>query len=115
MSGYSASKHAILGYMNCLRAEESCNGLRVLTICPGFVQTNISVNSITEDGKIYGKVSNSIKKGIGVEECATKIINAINTNKSEVIIGKGLSYWAPTIYRFFPSLFRKLSAAKNIR
>ena len=115
MSGYSASKHAIIGYMDCLRAEESCNGLQVLTVCPGFVQTNISVNAMTEDGQKYGKVAKSIKKGIGVKECATKIIKAIKANKSEVIIGKGLSYWAPTIYRFFPSLFRKLSAAKNIR
>jgi short-subunit dehydrogenase len=37
--------------MDCLRAEESCNGLQVLTICPGFVQTNISLNVITESGK----------------------------------------------------------------
>jgi len=115
MSGYSASKHAIIGYMDCLRAEESCNGLQVLTICPGFVQTNISVNAMTEDGKSYGRVAKSIKEGIGVEECASKIINAVKANKSEVVIGKGLSYWAPTIYRFFPSLFRKITAAKNIR
>jgi short-subunit dehydrogenase len=113
MSGYSASKHAIVGYMDCLRAEESCNGLQVLTICPGFVQTNISVNAMTEDGKTYGRVAKSIKNGITVDICATKIVNAIKANKSEVIIGTGLSYWAPTIYKFFPSLFRKLTAAKK--
>ena len=115
MSGYSASKHAILGYMDCLRAEESKNGLQVLTICPGFVQTNISVNSMTESGEVFGEVSHAIKHGIKVDECAAKIVRAIQADKDEVIIGKGLSYWAPTIYRFFPSLFRKLSAAKNIR
>ncbi|MCJ8319642.1 MAG: hypothetical protein MJK12_08405 [Colwellia sp.] len=67
---------------------------------------------MTENGQSYGKVAKSIKEGIGVEECAAKIISAVKANKSEVIIGKGLSYWAPTIYRFFPSLFRKISAAK---
>ena len=115
MSGYSASKHAIIGYMDCLRAEESCNGLQVLTICPGFVQTDISVNAITEEGKTYGKVAKSIKNGIAVDVCASKIVDAIKANKNEVVIGIGLSAWAPTIYRFFPNLFRKLSAAKNIR
>ncbi len=115
MSGYSASKHAIIGYMDCLRAEESCNGLQVLTICPGFVQTNISVNAMTEDGQTFGKVAKSIKEGIAVDDCAMQILKAIKADKSEVVIGKGLSYWAPTIYRFFPNLFRKIVAAKNIR
>ena len=115
MSGYSASKHAIIGYMDCLRAEESCNGLQVLTICPGFVQTNISVNAMTENGQAFGKIAKSIKEGIEVGDCAMQILKAIKADKSEVVIGKGLSYWAPTIYRFFPNLFRKIVASKNIR
>lgn len=115
MSGYSASKHAIIGYMDCLRAEESLNGLQVLTICPGFVQTNISVNSMTEKGESFGKVSTSIKDGITADACAKSIVEAIKKDKNEVVIGRGLSYWAPTIKRFFPHLFRTLSAKKNIR
>jgi len=31
------------------------------------------------------------------------------------VIGKGISYWAPTIARLFPSLFRKVTAKKNFR
>ena len=115
MSGYSASKHAIIGYMDCLRAEESANGLHVLTICPGFVQTNISVNALVEDGSTFGRVAGSIKHGISVEECAKKIIEAIEQEKNEVVIGKGMSYWAPTISRLFPNTFKKLAAKKNFR
>ncbi len=37
MSGYSAFKHVIIGYMNSLRAEESQHAIDVLTIFPGFV------------------------------------------------------------------------------
>ncbi len=115
MSGYSASKHAIIGYMDSLRAEEAENGLQVLTICPGFVQTNISVNSITADGSTLGTMSKAIRTGIPVAECANKIIQAIEQDKEEVIIGKGISYWAPTIKRFFPGLLRKLTAKNNYR
>lgn len=115
MSGYSASKHAIIGYMDCLRAEESKSGIQVLTICPGFVQTQISVNAMTANGAAFGKVAGSIKNGIAVDDCAKQIIKAIVADKDEVIIGKGLSYWAPTIYRFFPTIFRKISASKNFR
>ena len=115
MSGYSASKHAIIGYMDCLRAEESINGLQVLTICPGFVQTNISVNAMVADGSRFGKIAGSIKHGIAVDDCARQIIKAIEQDKDEVVIGKGISYWAPTIARLFPKTFRKLTAKNNVR
>lgn len=115
MSGYSASKHAIIGYMDCLRAEESVNGLHVLTICPGFVQTKISVNAMVADGAQFGKVAGSIKHGIAVDDCAKQIVKAIEQDKEEVVIGKGISYWAPTIARLFPNTFRKMTAKKNFR
>ena len=115
MSGYSASKHAIIGYMDCLRAEESSNGLHVLTICPGFVKTKISVNAMVADGGQFGKIAGSIKHGIEVDDCAKQIVKAIEQDKSEVVIGKGISYWAPTIARLFPNTFRKVTAKKNFR
>jgi short-subunit dehydrogenase len=115
MSGYSASKHAIIGYMDCLRAEESINGLHVLTICPGFVQTKISVNAMIADGGQFGEVADSIKYGITVDDCAKQIVKAVEADKNEVVIGEGISYWAPTIARLFPNTFRKMAAKKNFR
>jgi len=101
--------------MDCLRAEEAATGIQVLTVCPGFVQTNISINSIVGDGQTLGSMSKAISGGISVQECASKIIAAIRANKEEVIIGKGISYWAPTIKRFFPRLLRTLVAKNNYR
>ena len=115
MAGYSASKHAIVGYMDCLRAEETANGIKVLNICPGFVQTNISVNAYKGDGSKFKDMASSIANGIPVDSCAKQIRQAIEKEKAHVIIGKGISYWAPTIYKFFPGVFRYLSAAKNYR
>lgn len=115
MSSYAASKHAIVGYMDCLRAEEQVNGLHVLTVCPGFVSTNISINARTSDGSKYGEMADSIESGISAESCAVQIIKAVKARKNEVYIGKGLSRWAPVIKRFFPSLLMYLAGKKNIR
>lgn len=115
MSGYAASKHALIGYMDCLRAEETHHGVKVLNVCPGFVQTNISVNALTESGQPYGEVAKSIAEGISAADCAQQIILAIHKDKFEVVIGKGLSALAPYIKRWFPNFFFRLSARKNIR
>jgi hypothetical protein len=52
---------------------------------------------------------------MAVEECGEKIIKAIAANKQEVIIGKGISAWSPTIKRFFPELFNYFSARSEYR
>jgi 2-hydroxycyclohexanecarboxyl-CoA dehydrogenase len=54
-SAYTASKHALLGFMRALNEEISSSGVRVSTLCPGFVRTSIleaSVqNVMTRTGK----------------------------------------------------------------
>jgi len=42
--GYAASKHAVLGFSRCLMLEERNNGIRVLAICPGSVDTEFSTD-----------------------------------------------------------------------
>lgn len=115
MSSYAASKHAIIGYMDCLRAEQQRNGLYVLNVCPGFVNTNISVNARTENGDTYGEKADSIANGITADSCAMQVLQAIERDKVEVVIGAGLSRWAPVIKRFFPLFFIKLAGKNNIR
>ena len=39
-AGYAATKHAVLGFSRCLMLEERPNGVRVLAICPGSVDTS---------------------------------------------------------------------------
>ena len=49
-TGYCAAKHAVMGFFDALRAEVARQGIRVTTITPGFVQTDISVNALRGDG-----------------------------------------------------------------
>lgn len=51
---YSASKHALLAFTDTLRAEVAREGVTVSSISPGYVNTNISRNSLNGDGTNYG-------------------------------------------------------------
>ena len=49
-SAYAASKHALHGFFDALRAEVYADGLHVMLVCPGFVRTEISLHALTADG-----------------------------------------------------------------
>ncbi|EGN74305.1 short-chain dehydrogenase [Idiomarina sp. A28L] len=111
-SGYSGAKFGVIGFMDCARAEMAEHNVQFTTICPGFVRTQVSHNALTGDGSKLNQEDPDITGGISPEECAAAIIKAIEQNRSEVIVGKGLSKLAPTLQRFFPNLVRKISAKR---
>lgn len=102
---YAASKHALHGYYDALRAEVADSGIEVNVICPGYVQTDISRNALQGDGDKHGKMDEGQATGLSAEDCANRIIRAIEKNRAEVIIGKEWIF--VTIRRFFPSIYRR--------
>lgn len=109
-SGYSGAKFAVIGYMDCLRAEMAEHGVQCTTILPGFVHTQIAHNALTGDGSLRGKEDTDNAGGISPDQCASDIIQAIENNKAEVVSGKGMSKLAPLLQRFMPGLLRKMLA-----
>ena len=106
-SAYAASKFAQLGFFESLRLEEEKNNIDISMVFPGFVRTNISLNSISGDGKTHGKQDENQLKGITAEKCAKDIINGIMDNKKEIFTGCK-EIWMVKIKRFFPSIFYKI-------
>jgi dehydrogenase/reductase SDR family member 7B len=86
-STYAASKHALHGYFETLRAEMHDEQVKVTLICPGRIKTNISINSLTGNGKTYGIMDVGQARGVPVEKCARIILRAIGNNRKEVFIG----------------------------
>ncbi len=86
-TAYCASKHAVQGYFEALRAELYDKKVRVTIVSPGRVYTNISVNAIDKDGNKHGELDPGQAKGISAEKCAHKIMKAINRNKKELWVG----------------------------
>lgn len=102
-SSYAASKHALHGFFDILRAEVFKYHIKVTIICPGYVQTNVSVNALTGDGSPLNKLDNTIKNGVTPEYLTAKILKAIRQDKQEVAIGHKEIYGI-LIKRFFPKL-----------
>lgn len=114
-TGYSGSKYAVVGFMDCLRAEVADKNIHCLTICPGSIKTAIAHNSLNEQGIAQNKAEDSIENGMDVNKAVAQMIKAITVKKDEVVIGEGISGWAPTIKRFFPALFNRMTAKKSYR
>jgi dehydrogenase/reductase SDR family protein 7B len=103
-SSYSASKHALHGFFETLRAELHDKQVGVTIVCPGRVKTDISINSVTGDGKKYGIMDAGQKNGVPVEKCARIIVRAIKAKRKEVFIG-GRELFLLTVKRFCPPLY----------
>ncbi|MDX1501777.1 MAG: SDR family oxidoreductase [Thermoanaerobaculia bacterium] len=106
-SSYSASKHALHGYFEALRAEEHGAGIRVTLVCPGFIRTTLPERALTGDGSPQGQMDRAQLEGMPPEECARRIARAVAQGRDEVLIG-GRERLAVLLFRFFPGLFRRL-------
>ncbi|MCT4641788.1 MAG: SDR family oxidoreductase [Bacteriovoracaceae bacterium] len=105
-SSYSASKHALHGYFDSLRAELP-EQINVLMCCPGFVKTNVSVNALVGDGSVQGKMDNAQNNAMSAQDFAKKLISKIEAKKSEVYIG-GKEVFGVYLKRYLPSIFEKI-------
>lgn len=113
-SSYAASKHALHGFFDTLRAEHFQDNIAVTMICPGFIRTNVSVNAITADGSTLGQMDEAQANGMSPEDCATEIFSAITRKKEEVYIG-GKETLAVYLKRLFPSVFSKIIRKAKVR
>lgn len=114
-SGYSASKHALHGFFDSLRAECYNDGLKVLMVCPGFIQTNVSVNALTGSGKALGEMDPATAAGLTAAEAARQIINAIKSEKEEVVVGQFKERLAVWMKRHFPLIFSNMIRKMAVR
>ena len=107
-SSYSGSKHALHGFFESLRAEHYEDDIRVTLICPGFVNTDVSVNALTADGSRQGTKDKATAQGLSPEDFARKAQRAISRQKREVVIGGWLEVLAVYVKRFFPGLHARM-------
>lgn len=108
---YSATKFGLVGFGKALRAEVKHQGISVLNIYPGYVQTNISKNAKLGNGENFGKVDGNIKKGLKVENAVDQIIRALTLGRREYIVGGPVENLLPYI-NMAPSLIDKLADIK---
>lgn len=113
-SSYAASKHALHGFFDSLRAELHDAQIKVTLICPGFVRTNVSRNALTGDGSKLGTMDEATEKGMAPERLAYKILQAIQEGKQEAYFG-GKEVLGVHLKRFFPAYFAKILLKAKVR
>lgn len=106
-SAYAAAKHAMHGFYETVWAELNDKGIDVTIVCPGRVNTNVSLNAITSSGAAHGVMDHDISKGISPEKCAGIILKAIEKKKKIVYIA-GKELLMVYFKRYIPGLFYKL-------
>lgn len=114
-SAYSASKHALHGFFDALRAETWKEGVKVSLICPGFIKTALTLSALTADGTPLNEMDNAQRKGKSPEWLAKKIRKVIERQKTEAYIGGWREVTAVYLKRFIPGIFTKIIRKANVR
>ncbi len=113
-SAYAASKHALHGFFDSLRAELFSDNIAVTLICPGYVNTNVSKNALTADGSKHNIDDEGNTNGLPPNIFAKKAIKAIFKQKQEVVIGGAKEVMAIYMKRFFPSILSNIVRKVNV-
>lgn len=111
-SAYSASKHALHGFFDSVRAEVKDKGIKVAIIVPGRILTQISVNAVTKDGTKHGELDKGQEEGMKADVAAKKILMGIAREKKEILVG-GKELLMVHIRRFLPSLYYRMASKVN--
>ncbi|XP_026560098.1 dehydrogenase/reductase SDR family member 7B isoform X2 [Pseudonaja textilis] len=112
-SAYAASKHATQAFFDCLRAEVERFNIDVTVVCPGYIQTNLSLNAVTSDGSQYGVMDKSTSEGKTAADVARLVLDAVGERRKEVLLGLGfLPALAVYLRPLCPAVFFTLMARR---
>ncbi|MDF3834629.1 SDR family oxidoreductase [Cupriavidus basilensis] len=94
-TAYSASKFALAGFCEALRAELRGTGVDVCVVFPGVVATDTRINGFGPDGRALGESRLREEGAMSAQECARQMLAAMTTRKRELVMtAKGrLGLW----------------------
>jgi len=100
---YSASKFALCGFTESMRAEFARFDIDVLLVLPGLVNSEFSQHHLRDDAKVKTKQLD----GLPPQYVAEKIRRAIERNATETVLG-GDAKWMIRLNRWFPRIVDRL-------
>jgi short-subunit dehydrogenase len=105
-TGYSASKHALHGFFDSLRAEIETAGVDVMLVCPAFVATGIEAAALSGTGGAVTVRRKTVGKETTPAEMAGWIFKAAERRKQLALptLLPKLSWW---LNRLAPRTFAK--------
>ncbi|MCA9619414.1 MAG: SDR family NAD(P)-dependent oxidoreductase, partial [Myxococcales bacterium] len=108
--GYAASKHALHGYFDSLRAELADRGVAVTLVCPAYADTAIDRHAIGAEQKPVKK--RTVGRLLSADEVATAVLQGVEREARQVEVSwvAKSSYWLWTLApRAYEHLMRNRS------
>lgn len=106
-SGYAASKHALHGFFDTIRAELEPRGLKVMVVCPGFTRTDIGKRALGGDGGPAHEPRSSVGHHAEPAEVAESIYRGVLEGRRLLVLSP-VGKLAYLISRVAPSLYQKV-------
>ncbi|XP_044309997.1 dehydrogenase/reductase SDR family member 7C [Varanus komodoensis] len=111
-AAYAASKHAALGFFDCLRAELQEFGVCVSTVTPSFICSyHVQPQPSNWEASVWKFFSRKLANGVHPVEVAEEILRTVSRKKQEVFLANPIAKAAVYIRTFFPELFFAVVAA----
>ncbi len=98
-SEYSASKFALCGLTEALRAEFARFDVDVLLILPGLTRSGLHRTLLRNEGR----AQIDFGEGMPPEKVAAGIVKALRKNRADTVLGREAK-WLLRVNRFFPRL-----------
>jgi short-subunit dehydrogenase len=110
-TGYSASKHALHGFFDSLRSEIEPLGVKVLLVCPSFIDTGIEKNALAGDGAPVRHPQAIVGERARAEDVAALIHDAAAAERRLLLPSRTaqLAWW---VSRLAPRWYERLMVAR---
>ena len=110
-TGYAASKHALHGFFESLRAELAADGVEVLLVCPSFIDTPIDKNALGGDGAPARHAQEIVGERARPDEVAAQVLRAAERGKRLLLPGRmaKLAWW---VSRLAPRYYARAMARR---
>lgn len=110
-TGYAASKHALHGFFDSLRTEVEPLGVKVLLVCPSFIQTGIGKNALAGDGRPVRHAQAIVGERSTADDIASRIVEAAQRER-RLLLPDAVSRTAWWVARVTPRLYARLMVRK---
>lgn len=103
-TGYAASKHALHGFFDSLRAEVEPLGVGVTLVCPSYTNTDIDRSALAGDGGAAGAQKSTVGRLATPDEIAEAVFAGVQ-RRARNVLPTGLSVGAYWLSRLAPALY----------
>ena len=110
-TGYAASKHALHGFFDSLRTEVEPLGVKVLLVCPSFIETGIEKNALAGDGNLARHPQSIVGTRATPHAVASKIFTAA-AKERRLLLPDAVSRSSWWLSRLAPQFYVRLMVRK---